>query len=272
MNHRLSKAPHITRKALVTIVAMGAVASLGAFVQNSTIGMNESAIRRMAMEKPLPLYPAESVRRGTTGVAVAAVLSNADHRVSDVTILEAPDAAIGDAVRVSLLKWRIEPTTVVGESVVRGLRGKITFYFRIVDGKGRVFHPEEVPGGPQPEPQAGPPPGGPGTTRPGTAGPPQAGARPAAVSHEVPADLEIDEAQLRTLMASAQVAILDVRERDDFTRQHRPGAINIPDNELAVRAYIEVDRQRPVVIPRALMATCGRFHAGLFFLASFFFS
>jgi rhodanese-related sulfurtransferase len=50
------------------------------------------------------------------------------------------------------------------------------------------------------------------------------------------------------MSASSAVTILDVRERDDFKRQHRPGAVNIPENELSIRAYIEVDRQRPVVI------------------------
>jgi rhodanese-related sulfurtransferase len=42
--------------------------------------------------------------------------------------------------------------------------------------------------------------------------------------------------------------VLDVREREDFKRGHRAGAVNIPRDELAIRAYIELERARPVVI------------------------
>jgi rhodanese-related sulfurtransferase len=58
---------------------------------------------------------------------------------------------------------------------------------------------------------------------------------------------EIGEAELATL-ANARPIMLDVRERADFRRGHRAGAVNIPADELNVRGWIEIDRSRPVVI------------------------
>lgn len=42
--------------------------------------------------------------------------------------------------------------------------------------------------------------------------------------------------------------LVDTRERLDFAREHSPGAVNIPDDELAVRAPAELRRSQPVFV------------------------
>jgi hypothetical protein len=217
--------------------------------QSNTLRMQESTIRREATQKRLPIYPPASLARKASGVAVAAIASAPDGRVVTVDILEAPDDAIGEAMRAALLEWRIPPMTVVGRPEQYGVRGKITFYFRVVSGRGQVLNPEEIPGGPKPEPAGGPPSAGPGT-RSGSASrggaPPPA--VPTSVQHEPLANLEIGDVEFKALLTSARPTVLDIRERDEFRRGHRDGAINIPRDELAIRAYVELDRARPVVI------------------------
>lgn len=219
------------------VVLVGMVAGVVAAATTSTFaqaGMSEFGIRRVATTTPMPSYPAASVANGSSGVSVAAIVSGPDGSVTSVTILEAPDDAIAEAVRQALLAWRIPPRTIQGRSEAMGVRGKVTFYFRISGGRGRVFNPEDMPGGPKPEPASGPPAGGPGV-------------RPSAGSHDIAPDAEIGEAAF-TAMAASKPILLDIRERADFARQHRPGAINIPGEELSIRGYIELAPARPVVI------------------------
>jgi len=208
--------------------------------QSNTVGMAESSIRRVATKRPLPAYPAESIARKSSGVAVAAVASGVDGRMASVTVLEAPDDAIAAAVREALLAWEIPSTKVMGRSEPYGIRGKVTFYFQIVNGHGRVANPEDLPGGPKPEPPSGPPASPPGTR----SGPP-----PVAISHSENVAEEIGESELAKLLAATpRPTLLDIRERADFKRGHREGAVNIARDELAVRGWIEIDRSRPVVI------------------------
>jgi hypothetical protein len=238
-----------TRHVALMAVA-GCLVTLTASEVFAQAGMAESGIRRVATHKLIPLYPAASIAKGTSGVSVASIVSGLEGTVTSVAILEAPDEAIADAVRAALLSWKIPPVTIGGADRIEsmGVRGKVTFYFRITGGRGRVFHPEDMPGGPKPDPASGPPaasPGGrPSSGQPGAPG----AARPAAiVSLEGDADSEIGEAAF-TAMAASKPILLDIRERDDFRREHRPGAVNIPRNELAIRAYIELEPTRPVVI------------------------
>jgi rhodanese-related sulfurtransferase len=210
--------------------------------QPKFVKVGEFTIRRVATKKPLPTYPPESVAKKRTGVAVAAIRSDVNGQVVEARVLEAPDEAIGAAVRDALRTWLIPPMKVAGDSEPYGVTGKVTFYFQIVEGRGRVSNPEDLPGGPKPEPAGGPPTSPPGV-RPG--GPPPSVASSA---HSAP-DLEIDESQFKRLLAATPPPIvLDVRERADFARAPRDGAINIPADEVAVRSWIEIDRTRPVII------------------------
>ena len=241
MRSRSSIRLHLIGLAVMALTAQPGVETAGPR-QSETVRMQESSIRRIATRKPMPVYPAESIARKSAGVAVAAIRSGIDGRVADVSLLEAPDEAIAASVRTALLAWEIPATTVAGRTEPYGVRGKVTFYFQIAGGRGRVANPEEMPGGPKPEP-----PGGPPAMMPGARGTPP-GAAPV-VTHEAGSDLlEIGEEELRRVMANDRPTLLDIRERDEFARAHRDGAINIPRDELSIRAYIEIDRARPVVI------------------------
>jgi rhodanese-related sulfurtransferase len=211
--------------------------------QPKRISAGEFTIRRVATKKPLPAYPPDSVAKKHAGVAVAAIRSDASGRVIEARILEAPDEAIGAAVRDALLTWVVPPMMVGGRQEPHELTGKVTFYFRIVEGRGRVANPEDLPGGPKPEPAGGPPSSPPGA-RPGGPPPGMIAGGPSSAP-----DLEIDESQFKQLLAATPPpTVLDVRERADFQRAAREGAINIPVDEVAVRAWIEIDRTRPVII------------------------
>jgi len=236
----------MTRSRWIALALSASTSFVAEGWQANVIRTAESGIRRLATQKPSPVYPPASIAQKRTGVAVATIVSQPDGRVTTVTVLEAPDDATGAAVREALLKWVIAPMTVMGRTEPYGVSGRVTFYFRIEKGQGRVLSPEEMPGGPMPEPASGPPAGGPGVG-PGGA----AGTRPApatTVTHDVPAEIEIGEAEFKRVIASEKATVLDIRERDDFKRAHFPGAVNIPRDELVARGGIELDRTRPVII------------------------
>jgi TonB family protein len=238
----------VTRRTL-TAFFMIVPAAAAALQGPSLVNMGEFTVRRVATAKALPDYPAASVARKTAGVAVAAFTSDTSGKVASVTILEAPDDAIAAAVRAAVERWQIPPVTVRGVSQPHGHFGKLTFYFRIVGGKGVVSHPEDMPGGPRPEPPGGPPTASPGLQRGGPS-------TPAVVigGHRSSAT-EIDEAEFTALAAKLKPTVLDIRDRTDFRRRHRDGAVNIPADELSVRGWIEIDRTRSVVIDCSALET-----------------
>jgi len=59
---------------------------------------------------------------------------------------------------------------------------------------------------------------------------------------------EIDDRQLTELSAASSVQLLDVRERRLFAEFHRPGAMNIPADEISSRAPVELASSDPVVV------------------------
>jgi rhodanese-related sulfurtransferase len=222
--------------------------SAGEARQLKTVMLAESQARRLAIEKPMPAYPADSASSGAAGVAVAAIATGPDGRVTSVEILEAPDEAIAAAMRSTLFAWEIPMRPPPGETLQYQLMSKVTFYFRIVKGQGRVANPEDLPGGPPPPPA--PP-------MPSAVPPPRPSSPPVVRSgHGVPAEVEIGEVEFARLAAATPPpTLLDIRDRTDFKRGHRDGAVNIPRDELSVRAGIELDRSRPVVIDCSSEAT-----------------
>jgi rhodanese-related sulfurtransferase len=195
------------------------------------VGLSQASMRGAAIVAPAPIYPRLSLERKSAGVAVASVVFGADGRTRTVTILEAPDTEIAEAVRAALMGWTWRPLERMGRAERSGGSGKLTFYFRVTDGRGQVVDPE-IPA---------PPPAG--TSRGRGAAPPAARAG----TPGVPA-LEIPHAELKTLIARASPVLLDVGEREAFKRGHLAGAINIPVDELTVRARMELDPKKPHVI------------------------
>ena len=197
-----------------------------------TINLREPSLRRAASVSPLPEYPQTSLKSKVTGVAVASVSIGRDGRIDKVEILEAPDPDIAAAVREAVERWVVPWRSGPAGEPARPRTGKLTFYFRIVDGAGRVFNPEEMPGGPRPR-QAGrsvPVPASRGSSTP-----------PAAPgTAEAPSSKTITVAEMKKLQPAARPLVLDIGSRDAFKRGHTPGAVNIPVDELPVRAGIEL--------------------------------
>jgi predicted permease len=190
----------------------------------------EGGIRKMASNTVKPVYPAEAVRRGIEGVVVARTRSGHDSRMLRVDILQAPDPLLAAAVTQALMQWR----TSEFRSDIVAIEGKVTFYFRIERGRGRVLNPEEMPGNAHVwdawKPASGTPRGAPAIVRP--AGAPR----------------EIGETELPQLLAAGSAMLIDVRNRQDFAREHDPRATNLPGDEIVVRALVELPITKTIVI------------------------
>jgi hypothetical protein len=191
--------------------------------------MVEGGIRKIASNTVKPIYPAEAVRRGIEGVVVARIRAGRDSRMERVDILQTPDPLLATAVTQALMQWRIGST---GRSMA--LEGKVTFYFRLERGHGRVLNPEEMPGNAHVwdawKPAIGAPRGAPTVVR-------QAGVAS-----------EIGETELQQRLAAGNAMLIDVRNRQDFAREHDPRATNLPGDEIIVRALVELPIAKTIVV------------------------
>jgi rhodanese-related sulfurtransferase len=216
-------------------IALSALALAVMAPQARTILASEGGLRQMALTSVTPSYPASSVKAGVSGVAVAAVVtSTTKGGAPAVEILEAPDQAIGDAVREALGKWTFPVWTYPME-------GKLTFYFRVEQGKGRVLNPQDMPGGPviKPRPTYTP-------ENPPPVSKSSLGSNVPLLREESTTPITFDE--LQKLTSANRPTILDVGDRASFKRGHLDGAINIPYDELSVRAGIELRGRGRIVI------------------------
>jgi TonB-like protein len=105
--------------------------------------LSEKDFRSMAIERPMPAYPAESIIAKESGLTVAVVRTREDGAVSSVDVLEAPSGSIKAAVVAALSRWRFEVGKINGKPT--GFMGKVSFYFVIRDGKAIVFNPDDAP-------------------------------------------------------------------------------------------------------------------------------
>ncbi len=233
-------------RAIVTsvfLIALGHMHVVALVAQSSpgAAKVAEVSLRRLATSKPMPVYPASSIARKVSGVAVAAVIVGVDGHMRMVEILQAPDAPTGAAVKAALTRWICTPVQVQGRTEQFETASTVTFYFQITAGKANVLNPDEMPGGPA-WPRS--------PTRATSAGqpPPPSAPPPTARSGAAPPLTEISEADLPQLVATEHPLVLDVRDREEFARHHRDGAINIPFGELSVRGGIELPKTKYIVI------------------------
>jgi TonB family protein len=202
---------------------------------------SEERLRETVLSAPTPAYPAALLAKRTSGVAVASVLVGISGKVEAVVVLEAPDPLMADAVRAAVQQWTFRPHMSgpsPDQSQPRDVASKLTFYFQIRNGAGVVLNPDEMPGGPQfvRAPRAT-------GARPSGPPPPP----PAARSAPDFSVLEIDKAEFDRRIASGAV-VVDVRDRDAFRRGHHNGALNIPQDEIPIRASIEIPTGKPVIV------------------------
>jgi TonB family protein len=191
--------------------------------------VNEGGIRNAASNTVKPIYPAEALRRGIEGIVVARIRAGRDSHVERVDILQTSDPLLAAAATQALMQWRFGSTRRE-----MALEGKVTFYFRIERGSGRVLNPEEMPENSHVwdawKPASGSSHGAPAVVR-------QAGAAP-----------EIGETELQQRLAAGSAMLIDVRKRPDFAREHDPRATNLPGDEIVVRALVELPMAKAIIV------------------------
>lgn len=177
--------------------------------------MNDPTLRGIATTGPAPTYPAISVARKVTGVAVAAILLDRNGHLQSLDVLQAPDAPIGQSVHDALMRWTFRPIGVP-------MKGKLFFYFTIRRGSGSVASPQEM--------------------------------NPAIMHDQSPATkqgddvAQITESQLNVMAKTSTPNLLDIRDRPAFQKAHRNGAVNIPIDEVWPRASIELPLHMAIVV------------------------
>lgn len=196
---------------------------------------SEGGIQGDALSRTMPVFPPESAGRGVRGVVVARILTALDGRMDRVDILQAPDRATGDAARAALMQWTFPPSRPTPDGRRFVLQSKVTFYFEIRGGRGVVLNPEEMDGNEDVW----------AAWKTGAA--PRGGA-PTVVRGAPTGFVEIDEAELRQRIATGRAVLVDVRNREPFTRSHAAGAVNMPGDEIHVRARAELDPRNPIVV------------------------
>lgn len=231
------------RQRIATVGLVGACLSV-AFVAPLTstqsaaprpLSLQESRLREIATTRVMPEYPASSVARGAEGVAVALVSTGSDDRITHVDVLQSPDADTGNAVRTALRQWVVPVAPEPGSTVRRAVQGTMTFYFQIRNGKGVVLNPDQMPGNET-------------VFRPLSRPAAREGGSPIATQPDMTGIGEIDEHTLRGLLAREAAVLLDVRGRQPFAASARPRAVNIPIEELTVRAGAELPRASTIVV------------------------
>ena len=183
------------------------VAPLLVFAQDLSLAVQvpETFARKSATHVVMPLYPPEAVANGIQGVSVAVVRIGRDGKVVQIRILESPDDAIAAAVRGAVQQWGFAPVQVrkgdERETVIANT--KLTFYFRIADGKGNVTSPE--------------------FSMPGVIGTGRV--------------VDVGQAAFEKMLTeTTEVMLVDIRDRDEYRLGHRSNAVNIPADELQARA------------------------------------
>ena len=62
--------------------------------------------------------------------------------------------------------------------------------------------------------------------------------------------------------ALGRAIVVDARPREEFAKSHIKGSLNIPDDELAVRAGIEIPEDRPLALYCGYVSPCFQTAAG----------
>lgn len=184
-------------------------------------------MRRGALHRVLPNYPQSSLARGAEGVAVVAIRVDLAGAVAEARVLEAPDRETGLASTSAGRRWKFGPVTVKknGELVPATVNTRLTFHFEAhAEPGGRVtLFGEPILSGT--------------TTSPAS----RRQCQPRSVS----------EMELAPLMRQADAGYVDIRSREEFRASHRAGALNIPADEVRVRAR-ELTSLRTIVVECSL--------------------
>lgn len=100
--------------------------------------LTEEALRRHAIHKPMPEYPAASLQAGVGGSVVGYVLVDTEGNLIRAHVLEAPDDHLAASVKQALANWTWRPFTFDDTGERFRAEGRISFYFDPSNG-GRVL-------------------------------------------------------------------------------------------------------------------------------------
>ncbi len=101
----------------------------------------EPVFRRLINKLVIPVYPDGAKKRGEHGVAVAQIRLDEQGNLTDVQVLESPSGEIGEAVTNAVRQCKFKAATTDDGPVL--VEGKLTFYFVIEGGRGRVENPKK---------------------------------------------------------------------------------------------------------------------------------
>jgi TonB family protein len=106
------------------------------------IRIGESQLRALLIHEVRPDFPTDALGKHASGVSVAQIDVGADGSVIHIEVLQAPTESMAAAMKRALNQWKFRPDTVNGVPI--GVLGKITYYFVIDQGKGKVLAPSEM--------------------------------------------------------------------------------------------------------------------------------
>ena len=92
-------------------------------------------LRQGAVSVVSPIYPASSISAGHEGLAVVDVRVSHRGKVAYVGVIEAPDPAIGEAVKSAVKQWTFSPFRDRAKKVRYAVRSRLIFYFRKINGR-----------------------------------------------------------------------------------------------------------------------------------------
>jgi TonB family protein len=190
--------------------------------RTTEVGVGPSNLQALVISRVMPKYPPESLGKKIQGVVVTQVYVGPTGRIDRFEVLQAPDPEMSRAVGEALGQWVFKPTGAPDGSPAV-VRSKVMIYFAIRNGKGLVLTASEMAKLRLGEEKA------PGSRVPQS--------YPTITSDE----------WLR-LAKSGRAVLIDIRHREAFVKGHFAGAVNLPENELSVRAPAELPKDSPVVV------------------------
>jgi TonB family protein len=142
ISRRIGRSPLSTSLAATSVVVL----VLAGCSQNEQVGGNQFALvggpvgaHYLAIDAPKPEYPEGSLHSRRQGLVVAEIELDSNGNLSELNILDSPDRDMSCAVEDAVRRWRFR-------RIGRGIRarGRLFFYFKLVDNNGFVFTPEEL--------------------------------------------------------------------------------------------------------------------------------
>jgi TonB family protein len=102
----------------------------------------EDTLRRRAVNRVLPEFPADAQKDAASGVVVAQINIDDTGRLRGVQILQSPHPSITQATTAALKQWVFDFQSNKAD-VPECFNGKLTFYFVLEGGKAYVRDPKK---------------------------------------------------------------------------------------------------------------------------------